>query len=151
MRSRHYFLMLLILLILVLFLAYIWLLWFPTGKSSNESDSCLAWKAVFGTLLSTVAIILICYLLYLRGEWLLNAAHVHWERLLTAVQGLFGHHVIYRDEFRDESLNCKALTERPTTTDAFKVNCSDGPETTSLGTKESYPSPQTFEQPADPL
>lgn len=78
----------------------------------------------------------------------MNAAHVHWEHLLTAVQGLFGHHVIYRDEFRDESLNCEALTDqRPTTTDAFKVNCSDGPETT----EESYPSPQTFEQPADPL
>ena len=148
MWSRHYFVMLLILLMLVLFLAYPW---FPTGKSSNESDSCLAWKAVFGTLLSTVAIILICYLLYLHGEWLLNAAHVHWERLRTAVQGLFGHHVIYRDEFRGESLNCKALTERPTTTDTFKVNCSGGPQTTSLGTEESYPLPQTFEQPADPL
>lgn len=103
------------------------------------------WKAVTGAI-STVAIILICSLLYLNGECLLNAAHVFWERLLTAVQGLFGHHVIYREEFWGESLNCKALTERPTTTDASKVNRSDC-DPTSLGTEESYSLHQTFEQP----
>ena len=92
------------------------------------------WKAATGAI-STVAIILICSLLYLYGECLLNAA-----------QGLFGHRVIYREEFRGESLNCKALTERPTTTDASKVNCSDC-GTTSLGAEESYPLHQTFEQP----
>ena len=106
--------------------------------------------AITGTI-STVAIILICSLLYFHGECLLNAAHVYcWERLLTAGQGLFGHqgnlssgNIIHGEEIRGE----RASTERPTTADASHVNCSDG-ETTSLGTKESYPLPQTFEQPA---
>lgn len=136
MRSRHYFLMLLILLILVLFLAYLWLLWFPIGKPSNESDeenSCLKWKAVT----ATVATILIRYLLYRHGEILWNAAHVYcWERLLTAGRGLFGHqdgNVTDQEEIMGE----RALTERCKTAGASHQNCNDG-ETTSLGTMESY-------------
>lgn len=89
------------------------------------------WKAVTGTI-ATVATILICYLLYLHGESLLNAAHVYcWERLLTAGRGLFE----------------RAATERRTTAVASHKNCSDD-ETTSLGTTENYSLPQTFwEQP----
>lgn len=119
MRSRHYFLMLLILFILVLLLAYLWLLWFPIDIPSNDSDkenSCLAWKALTGIF----APILICHLLY-----------VHGERLLTAGKGLFGHqdgNVIHGGEIGVE----RALTERHTTADASYKNCGDG-ETTSLG------------------
>lgn len=105
------------------------------------------WKAFTGAI-STVAIILICYHFYPSGERLLNAAHVYWERLLTAVQDLFGHQdnlssgdVIHGEEIRGE----RALTERPTAADASKVNCSDG-KTTSLGTEESYPY-EAFEMP----
>lgn len=105
------------------------------------------WKAFTGAI-STVAIILICYLLCPCGERLLNVARVYWERLLTAVQDLFGHQdnrssgdVIHGEEISGE----RASTERPTAADASKVNCSDG-ETTSLGTEESYPY-EPFETP----
>lgn len=94
------------------------------------------WKAFTGAI-SAVAIILICYLLYPRGE-----------RLLNAVQDLFGHQdnlssgdVIHGEEIRGE----RASMERPTAAGASKVNCSDG-ETTSFGTAESY-SYETFEMP----
>lgn len=100
------------------------------------TEGCLVWKAFTGAI-STVAIILICYLLYPCGE-----------RLLNAIQELFGHQdnlssgdVIHGEEIRGE----RALTERPTAADASKVNCSDG-ETTSLGTEESYPY-EAFETP----
>lgn len=119
MRSRHYFLMLLILFILVLLLAYLWLLWFPIDIPSNDSDKengCLVWKALTGIF----APILICHLLY-----------VHGERLLTAGRGLFGHQ-----------------DERHTTADASYKNCGDD-ETTPLGTMESCSIPQTFREQPD--
>lgn len=94
------------------------------------------WKAFTGAI-SAVAIILMCYLFHPCGE-----------RLLNAVQDLFGHQdnlssgdVIHGEEIRGE----RASMERPTAAGASKVNCSDG-ETTAHGTEESY-SYETFEMP----
>ena len=105
------------------------------------------WKAVTGTI-ATVATILICYLLYLHGESLLNAAHVYcWERLLTAGRGLFGHqdgNVIHGGEIGVE----RAVTDSHTTAVASHKNCSDD-ESTSLGTMENYSLPQTFREQPD--
>lgn len=99
------------------------------------------WKAVTGTI-ATVATILVCYLLYLHGESLLNVC-----RLLTAGRGLFGHqdgNVIHGGEIGVE----RAVTDSHTTAVASHKNCSDD-ETTSLGTTENYSLPQTFREQPD--
>lgn len=131
-----------------MFFCLLWPHCFPVG-GANESDrgnSCSV-CAVTGSL-STLALIVICSLLYLCRERLLTSAVHLFDCQRGADLGnvsadnssrLSSDDVLDGEEFLSDG-NCRSLAKLRTTSDDIRVKCSDG-EATSSGTQESYPDP----------
>lgn len=130
------------------FFGLLWLRCFPVGEP-NESDkgnSCSVCAVT--SSLSTLALVVICSLLYLCRERLLTSA-VHLFDCQREVglgnvsadnsSRLSSDDVLDGEEFWRDG-NCRSLAELRTTSDDIRVKCSDG-EATSSGTQESYPDP----------